>query len=140
MDQRNRSVSGFGWKFPVETDPMTGRVKMSGYNEDIQESIRIILLTRKGERVMNPEFGCGIHDFWFGQMETTRIGMLEKEIRDSLTLWEPRIRDVEITVSPDPQAADKYLIQIRYSVPATGQAFSLIYPFYVYAGPDSGAL
>ncbi|MDR1205887.1 MAG: GPW/gp25 family protein [Peptococcaceae bacterium] len=132
MAQRNRSASGSGWKFPVETDPMTGRVKMSDYDEDIQESIRIILLTRKGERVMNPEFGCGIHDFAFSQMETTRIGMLEKEIQTALTLWEPRVQDVDVAVTQDAQAADKYLIQIRYVVLATGQAFSLIYPFYVY--------
>jgi phage baseplate assembly protein W len=132
MAQRNRSVPGSGWKFPVETDPMTGRVKMSDYDEDIQESIRIILLTRKGERVMNPEFGCGIHDFVFSQMETTRIGMLEKEIQTALTLWEPRVQDVDVTVTQDAQAADKYLIQIRCVVLATGQAFSLIYPFYVY--------
>jgi phage baseplate assembly protein W len=134
MARQNLSASGSGWKFPVETDPMTGRIKMSGCDEDIQESIRIILLTRKGERIMNPEFGCGIHDFSFSQMETTQTGMLEKEIQTALTLWEPRIQDIEVTVTPDAQAADKYLIQIRCAVIATGQTFSLIYPFYVYSG------
>jgi phage baseplate assembly protein W len=134
MTQWNDSAPGFGWKFPVEIDSMTGRIKMSDNTEDIQESIRLILLTRKGERVMNPEFGCGVHDFLFSQMETTRIGMLEKEIFTALALWEPRIRNIQVSVSPDAQEADKYLIQIHYTVIATNQTFDLMHPFYVHSG------
>ena len=122
------------WKFPVETDTMTGRIKISESDQDIQESIRIILLTRKGERVMNPEFGCGIHDFVFDRMETTRLNMLEKEIQTALARWEPRIGELSVSVISDKQEAEKYLIQIRYSVNATGQFFSVIHPFYVHSG------
>ena len=122
------------WKFPVELDSMTGKVKMSRAGDDIQESIRVILLTRKGERVMNPEFGCGIHDFVFSRLETTRLNMLEKEIQAALTRWEPRIQNLEVSVAPDSQEADKYMILIHYAVIATGQTFSLMYPFYVYSG------
>ena len=122
------------WKFPIETDTMTGRIKTSEPDQDIQESIRIILLTRKGERVMNPEFGCGIHDFVFNRMETTRLNMLEKEIQSVLIRWEPRIGDLSVSVVPDTQEAEKYLIQIRYSVIATGQFYSVVHPFYVQSG------
>jgi phage baseplate assembly protein W len=134
MTQWKDSAPGFGWKFPVEADAMTGRIKMSDYEDDVQESIRLILLTRKGERVMKPEFGCGIHDFIFSQMETTRIGMLEKEILTALTLWEPRIRNIQVSVVPDDQETDKYLIRIHYVMVATNQAFHVMYPFYVHAG------
>jgi phage baseplate assembly protein W len=134
MPYPNPPFPGQGWKFPVEIEPMTGRIKMSGEYEDIQESIRIILLTQKGERVMNPEFGCGIHEFVFNRMDTTRRAMLEKEVLSALTRWEPRIQNMEVSITPDPQEPEKYLIQIRCEMISTGQIFSLIYPFYVHSG------
>lgn len=60
MEQNDfaKDFLGTGWKFPVEVDEITGRIKMSSYEEDIQEAIGIILKTRKGERMMRPDFGC----------------------------------------------------------------------------------
>ena len=46
-------------------EPDTGRVRSVAYEEDIKQSIHIILATAKGERVMRPDFGCGIHDLVF---------------------------------------------------------------------------
>lgn len=51
---------GVGWKYPVNPDA-TGKIAMSKHEEDIRESILIILGTSRGERVMRPDFGCGIH-------------------------------------------------------------------------------
>ena len=54
-----KSFLGRGWKFPVQIDPATGRVGMSELEQDIKESIYILLATAPGERVMRPDFGCG---------------------------------------------------------------------------------
>ena len=54
-------------------DPATGRFRASSYEEDIKEAIYIILMTKKGERLMRPEFGCGIHDFAFATLDYTTI-------------------------------------------------------------------
>ena len=64
MDQRSdvKAFLGTGWKFPVEIDKATGRIKMSSNEESIRESIRIIIGTRQGELPMHPEFGCRIQD------------------------------------------------------------------------------
>ena len=56
---------GKGFAFPLGVDPVTGRMKMAEYEEDIRQAIYIILMTRKGERVMRPEFGCDIHNYSF---------------------------------------------------------------------------
>ena len=60
MDEQ-KAWLGRGWAFPVRIDPATGGIAMSEHENDIRESIQIILRTSRGERVMRPDFGCGIH-------------------------------------------------------------------------------
>ena len=125
---------GRGWKFPVGVDAATGRVLMSEYEDDIKESIWIILSTSKGERVMRPNFGCGIHDFVFESMNMTNLGLMESSIREALSLWEPRIEVTGVEASPDQNDAGKLVISIKYTVRSTNNQFNLVYPFYLKEG------
>jgi phage baseplate assembly protein W len=121
---------GIGWKFPVQVDN-AGRITMSEFEQDIRESIRIILSTSKGERVMRPDFGCGIHDYVFGAMSTTTIGLIESSVRDALIRWEPRIDLLSVRVSTAEAEAGRLLVGIDYRVRATNNEFNLVYPFYL---------
>ncbi|MFK7695877.1 GPW/gp25 family protein [Paenibacillus sp. HJGM_3] len=125
---------GTGWAFPVRIDGTTGRVALSSNERDIEESIRLILFTAKGERIMRPEFGCGIHDFVFDSMNTTMIGLAESSVREALTRWEPRIEVLEVTAAQDSGYAGRLMIHIRYAVRTTNQLFNLVYPFYLREG------
>jgi len=124
---------GKGWKFPVQVD-MAGRMVLSQYEEDIQEAIRIILLTAKGERVMRPEFGAGLHNFVFETMSATNIGTIQAAIQDALIEWEPRIELLAVRVEPEAGEIGKLLIDIDYRVRATNTQFNLVFPFYVSQG------
>ena len=121
---------GRGWKFPVRVDG-TGRIAMSEFEQDIRESIRIILSTSKGERVMRPDFGCGIHDFVFASMSTTNIGLIESSVREALIRWEPRIELLNVRVSTDEAELGRLLVGVNYRVRATNNEFNLVYPFYL---------
>jgi uncharacterized protein len=125
-----KAFLGVGWKFPVQVDN-TGRIAMSEFEQDIRESIRIILSTSKGERVMRPDFGCGIHDYVFGAMNTTTIGLIESSVREALTRWEPRIDLLGVRVSTAEAEAGRLLVGIDYRVRATNNEFNLVYPFYL---------
>ncbi|MCC8027219.1 MAG: GPW/gp25 family protein [Clostridium sp.] len=125
---------GQGFKFPVQADPATGRMRMSSYEEDIQEAISIILLTRKGERVRNPEFGCAIHDYIFGTLDFTSLKEIERSAEEALILWEPRIRDIDVEVMLDEQESGKLLVKIEYVVRTTNNPFNLVFPFYLNEG------
>ncbi len=129
-----KNYLGRGWKFPVRVDAVTGRIMTSEYEEDISEAIRIILSTSRGERVMRPLFGCGVHDFIFGLTDTTTLNMLEQSIREAITVWEPRVKDVEIKALFDREDSGKLNINIRYTVSTTNNMFNLVYPFYIYEG------
>lgn len=128
------SFLGRGFKFPVQVDPVTGRMMTSAYEEDIQEAIYIILMTRKGERVRNPEFGCGIHDYMFGTMDFTSLKEIERSVEEALILWEPRIRDIDVEVMLEEEDFGKLLVKIGYVVRTTNNPFNLVFPFYINEG------
>jgi len=128
------SFLGRGWKFPVAVDATTGRFLLSEGEEDIAEAIRIILMTSKGERVMRPDFGCGLRSFAFGTMDETTLRLLETDIVQAITVWEPRVTDVEVEAKPDPSANGRLLLGITYIVRSTNNLFNQVYPFYLEEG------
>lgn len=125
---------GRGWKFPVEADPLSGRVRLVSEEEDIREAIKIILMTRKGERVMRPDFGCRIHDYAFETMDYTTLSRMKHAVEEALRLWEPRIIDVETEVTVEDGSLGKLLIEIQYVVRSTNNPFNLVFPFYIHEG------
>ena len=124
---------GKGWKFPVKTDAH-GKIAVSEYEEDIKEAIRIILTTSKGERIMRPDFGCGIHEYAFASMNMGTLLLIETTVREALTQWEPRIEVLNVKTDAERADEGKLLINIEYRVQATNTQFNLVYPFYLKEG------
>ncbi len=124
-----RDFLGTGWAFPVSVDAH-GRIALARQERDIEEAIRIILLTPKGQRMMRPEFGCQVHDLIFAPNDATTAGLAAYYVEDALGMWEPRIRVQEVTAHPDPDHAERLLIAIRYEIKATHDSRSLVFPFY----------
>lgn len=124
---------GAGWKYQVRTDA-DRKIAMSEYEEDIKEAIWIILGTAKGERVMRPDFGCGIHDFVFAPINTATVNLVENAVREALTLWEPRIELTKVEVSTEQADEGKLIVSIDYRVRTTNNRFNLVYPFYLKEG------
>jgi len=121
---------GRGWRFPVSLD-FQGRIATSAYEEDIKESIRIILGTSPGERVMRPDFGCGLDDMVFMSLDSLTLGMMEAHVLEALQLWEPRIEVEEVEVTPSSLDQGLVVISISYRVISTNNQFNLVYPFYL---------
>jgi len=124
---------GIGWKFPIKLDS-SGKFKLSKYEEDIEESIRIILGTIPGERVMRPEFGCGIYEYVFSTINISNLALIEEEVKKALTLYEPRIEIIKIKASADTNREGLVLIEIEYRVISTNTRQNLVYPFYLTEG------
>ena len=120
---------GVGWSFPVTLDE-GGKITLARYEESIQQAIGVILGTARGERVMRPDFGCGIYDLVFATSSAETQGSLANEVRQALLFWEPRIDVLDVQVSPGGEGQILY-ITIRYQVRATNNVFNLVYPFYL---------
>jgi phage baseplate assembly protein W len=125
---------GQGWAFPVRVDPRSGRIALVAADEDIRQSIWIILSTAKGERVMRPDFGCGIHDLVFDSISTATVGLLENHVREALIKFEPRIEVLRVAVSSAEADLGRLLIELRYRVRETNHEFNLVYPFFLTEG------
>lgn len=121
---------GHGWCFPIAVDG-TGGVSMARGETDIGESIKIILSTPQGERVMRPEFGSTLHEYVFAPNNATTAGLLGYHVRDALLRWEPRIEITDIDVQADPMEPTYIRISISYLVKATNDERNLVYPFYL---------
>ncbi len=130
----NKGFMGRGFKFPFSVDPSTNRIAMSNAEEDIEESIKIILRTNVGERVMLPEFGTAAGDFVFSDNRAERIAALESSVREALELWEPRITDIDVEADSASGTKNVVEINIRYTVRMTNNQFNMVYPFYMMEG------
>ena len=125
-----RDFLGSGWGFPLSFSRANQIVTTSG-EDNIRDSIWIILATAPGERVMRPDFGCGLHQLVFAVNDAATVGKVQQEVRNALIHWEPRIDVLDIGVEVKGQNQEVLLINVHYRVRSTNNFFNLVYPFYL---------
>jgi uncharacterized protein len=119
---------GRGLAFPVAPDgPGLGRAEGA---EKVRQSIHIILDTEPGERLMRPTFGCGLRRYLMTPNTASTRALIQRDVTDALTAWEPRIRLQDVTVSPGDDPA-LVVIAISYVHVRDGRPGNLVYPFYL---------
>jgi uncharacterized protein len=120
---------GKGWGFPVSVDD-GGAIALAEYEERVRQSIWIVLGTAKGERVMRPDFGCGIYDLVFAPNTPGTAGKVTQAVRQALLFFEPRINVLDVRVRSE-RGGEVLLIVVDYQVRVTNNVFNLVYPFYL---------
>ena len=133
MDER-KDFLGRGWAMPVDLDPRTGRVASVAYEEDIRQSILLILETGQGERVMRPDFGCGIHELVFTAVDSTAVQRIRSVVENALRRYEARVDVLGVEVDEAATAEGKLLVEVEYRVRKTNQVGNLVFPFYFREG------
>jgi phage baseplate assembly protein W len=122
-----------GWKFPLQVTP-GGKIAQAKYEQRIEESVYLILSTAKGERVMLPDLGCGIHDLVFAPNNAGTIAMAVQTVRKALVAYEPRIDVLDIDAETAPEQPNLLLIRINYRIRVNNALGNLVYPFYIREG------
>jgi phage baseplate assembly protein W len=135
MPTNAKSFLGNGLNFPLRTDAR-GQVVLVTGNEDIEQSIRIILSTRQGERVMRPTFGCRAHELLFEPRSAATASLLQDYVHEALRIWEPRIEVHQVNVINDDAQPGALLAEIIYEIKATHDTRSIVYPFYIANEPE----
>lgn len=125
---------GRGWAMPVSIDARTGNVAWTEHEEDIRQSIRIILETSPGERVMRPNFGCGIHEMTFAALDNATLFQVQSLVEEALRRCEARIEVNQVTVDERAAYDGQLIIEIEYRVRKTNQTGNLVFPFYFKEG------
>jgi phage baseplate assembly protein W len=134
MYQRSKTL-GRGWAFPVRLD-RCGRFAMSDGQPRIEESIRIILGTRLGERVMRGGFGSEVPDLLFEPATAATAARLESAIRAALVRWEPRIDVLDVEVTCDPDEGTRMIASLAYRLRDNNALLNQVYPFYLQEGVE----
>ena len=127
-----QDLLGVGLAFPPAV-AASGGLALAEHERSVVQSIWIILGTAKGERLMRPDFGCGINDLVFELNNAATAGRVAGEVREALRRFEPRIRvgAIDITREGDGSCL---AISIDYSLVATDTEANLVYPFYLDRG------
>ena len=122
---------GLGWNFPIGQNASHQIALTADGEESVRQSIWTILSTSPGERVMRPDFGCGINDLVFAVNNAATATAVTRAVREALATWEPRIDVLDVYAAPDPTQTNVLNIEINYQVRSTNSRFNLVYPFYL---------
>ena len=132
MSSMSDDFLGSSWRLPVARDTAgDDGIAMADQEASVRQSIWIILGTAPGERVMRPDFGCGIHDLVFAVGGAGTSGKVAGMVRQALLRWEPRIDVLGVSATPDRSNPALLLIEIAYRIRASNSRFNLVYPFYL---------
>ena len=127
---------GKGWSFPPSFQQGGAGVTMVKEEEDIKQSLQIILSTTPGERVMRPDFGCNMQDMVFEPINTSIITFMRDRIEKAILYFEPRIDLIRVEINTASVFEGVVLIEIDYSIRTTNSRQNFVYPFYINEGTD----
>jgi len=133
MENSKNSFLGRGWAFPPTFNKATLAVEMVIDEEDIRQSLYILLSTSLGERVMQPDYGCNLTDYVFEGLSSTTIGYIKERVANAILYYEPRIvvERIEVTSAGSVDNLEgRFLIDLTYSIPGTNSRFNYVYDFY----------
>ena len=118
MSTERGRLFGRGMAFPPRVGG-DGRVAWSEGEMNVRESIQVILLTERRERLMLPEFGGGLSGYLFEPNTVATRRLIKDRIQRALEEWEPRISVESVDVEPDPQDPEAAVATITYQLVAT---------------------
>jgi phage baseplate assembly protein W len=133
MNKTLNSFLGTGWSFPPAFNKEAGTVEMVSDEQDIKQSLDILLSTSLGERVMQPKYGCNLNDYLFEDLNSSTIGYIKDRVANSILYYEPRITVEKIDVTGDDSGdllEGRFTITVEYTIPGTNSRFNYVYDFY----------
>lgn len=120
---------GFGLGMPLL--PQSGRLPRASGAERVRQALRMILEIEPGERLMRPDFGCGLRRYLQQPNTGATRAQIEADVRRALVRWEPRIELLAVAVEPDAAVASAVWIVIDYRLRIDGSRDNLVYPFHL---------
>ena len=124
---------GKGWQFPILPGP-TGGLGWSDGDDNVEQSLRLLLLTRIGERVMRGGFGSRLGDLVFRPGSAQNLRAIEREVSRVILASEPRAEVLGVTAEADTVDATRIIVSLSYRVRRTNTRESLVFPFYILRG------
>ena len=122
---------GRGWAFPPRLDAVRGGVVMAEHLAKVRTAMRALLGTNPGERVMRPEFGCGLQELVFDSLDAATLARVEHTVQQALRRFEPRIDVLSVKASIGDAAVGRLAVSIDFELRSVNRRDNLVYDFYV---------
>lgn len=132
----NKEFLGTGWGFPPRFNRSESKVEMSQGYKDIEQSLEILLGTRKGERVLLPDYGCNLDEMVFEAFNESVKTYLADMVKSAILYHEPRIEPLDVVIDDSFISEGRLMIEIEFLVRATNSRFNKVYPFYLEEGTE----
>lgn len=129
----SNSFLGTGWKFPLQFTKATGTAEMLSDEDDIQNSLQVLLSTRVGERIMQPSYGCNMDVLLFEAINESLITYVKDLVFTAIYYYEPRINPENVTVEATEEEG-MVLVNVEYTIRTTNSRHNLVFPFYLDEG------
>jgi len=131
----DKDFLGKGLRFPVSIN-LNGGVSSSQLEENVRQSLFVILGTAPGERLARPRYGCQIHDLMFAPNSPMTAARAEVYCEEAIYKFEPRIEKVTCSARANPDEPNRLDIRIEYVIAGKNAPRNLVYPFYLKAEDD----
>lgn len=125
---------GRGWSFPPTFEKELKSVELVEDELDIEQSLKLILSTRPGERLTNPEFGCSIYEYLFEPINSTTEYFLREAIEKAVLYYEPRITLNEVHIETEREKDGIVDIKLEYTIRKINVRSNIVFPFYKLEG------
>lgn len=136
MADEIKSFLGTGWSFPPAFNKSKAAARMVSDEEDIAESIFVILNTTPGERIMQPEFGCDLKRMVFEKLDDSLQASLDFMIYHALLNFEPRIHFINAEIINRESLDGILYIRVNYTIIITNTRHNIVFPFYLIEGTN----
>lgn len=90
-----------GWRFPVEPDPATGRIRGVKNEDAVRQGVLLLLRTEKKERPLLPGYGAGLNRFLFETVDQALVHDLSKQVVETVRRWAEHVSAVSAQVSAE---------------------------------------
>jgi phage baseplate assembly protein W len=131
-----RAYLGRGWSFPPTFDRARGTVEMLEEEADIASSLEILLSTARGERTMQPDYGCNMEELVFDSPDTRIKTLMADQVGTAILYHEPRVELESVRLDDSRTLEGLMLIEVAYRVKSTNSRFNFVFPYYKLEGTD----
>jgi uncharacterized protein len=132
------SFLGTGWAFPPTFGLGGVEVFTVSDEEDVHQSLQILLATRRSERPMQESYGCNLDNVMFEEVDAALVNQVTSLVSDAIVEHEPRVTLSRVDVSATGEPGE-LLVRVDYAIRGTNSRFNLVCPFYLNEATPPGA-
>jgi uncharacterized protein len=123
-------ITGRGLRFPLVPDAR-GRLGYAAGADNIEQSLKLVLLTALRERIMRNAFGSRVRELLFSPASQQNLRLLEDTIAEAIRDWEPRVEVEIVEAAAQPEDPAHVVVDLKYRIRATYVRGNLVFPFYL---------